>query len=65
MVVPQKLIMGLTLDLARPIIYVVDPNSASDLFALQKACSKVRLPDPCSPIELHRESLSAVIYLYD
>ena len=64
-VVPQNPVAELKLDLSRPIIYVLEQNSASDLLALQKACVKQALPDPYKPLQLHGITLPAVIYLHD
>lgn len=64
-VVPQNPLVALKLDLSRPIIYVLDQNSASDLLALQKACTTVALPDPYQSLLLHGTQLPAVIYLHD
>ena len=64
-VVPQNPLAELKLDLSRPIIYVLDQNSASDLLALQQACRELALPDPYQPINLQSESMPAVIYLHD
>jgi len=63
--VPQNPLSELGLDLSRPIIYVVDQNSASDLLSLQSSCAKAGLPDPYQPIKIHGKSFSAVIYLHD
>ena len=64
-VVPQNPLTELNLDLSRPIIYVLDQNSANDLLALQKACRELALPDPYLPLQVHGTTLSAVIYLHD
>ena len=64
-VVPQNPLTELTLDLSRPIIYVLDQNSASDLLVLQKACFESALPDPYQPITVYGVQLSSVIYLHD
>jgi len=64
-VVPQNPLAELKLDLSRPIIYVLDQNSASDLLALQQACRELALPDPYQSIYLHNETMPAVIYLHD
>jgi len=64
-VVPQNPLAELKLDLSRPIIYVLDQNSGSDLVALQKACINHALPDPYVSLKLHNISLSAVIYLHE
>ena len=64
-VVPQNPLVELKLDLSRPIIYVLDQNSANDLLALQKACRELALPDPYLPLQVHDTRLSAVIYLHD
>ncbi|MEL0628405.1 glycerol-3-phosphate 1-O-acyltransferase PlsB [Psychromonas aquatilis] len=64
-VVPQHPVRELALDLTRPIIYIVDQNSASDLLALQQACLKRGLPDPYLPIQVQGQSLAAVVYLHD
>lgn len=64
-VVPQNPLVELKLDHARPIIYVLDQNSASDLLALQKACADLALPDPYQSLSLHGTTLPAVIYLHD
>ena len=63
-VVPQNPLTELKLDLSRPIIYVLDQNNASDLLALQKACSELALPDPYQMVQLHGTELPAVIYLH-
>ena len=65
LVVPQNPLAELKLDLSRPIIYVLDQNSASDLLALQQACRELALPDPYQLINLQSESMPAVIYLHD
>ena len=64
-VVPQNPLIELKLDLSRPIVYVLDQNSANDLLALQKACREHALPDPYLPLQVHDTTLSAVIYLHD
>jgi len=64
-VVPQHPLLELKLDLSRPIIYVLDQNSASDLLALQKACRELALPDPYQSLQLQEQTLSSVIYLHD
>jgi glycerol-3-phosphate O-acyltransferase len=64
-VVPQNPLIELKLDLSRPIVYVLDQNSANDLLALQKACREHTLPDPYLPLQVHDTTLSAVIYLHD
>lgn len=64
-VVPQNPLSELKLDLSRPIVYVLDQNSASDLLTLQKACRNCALPDPYLPLQLHNTGLSAVIYLHE
>jgi glycerol-3-phosphate O-acyltransferase len=65
-VVPQNPLAELKLDLSRPIIYVLDQNSASDLLALQEACLKLALPDPYQSIKLKgANNVAAVIYLHE
>jgi len=67
-VVPQNPLAELKLDLSRPIIYVLDQNSASDLLALQQACRELALPDPYQALSLNstggQQLLPAVIYLH-
>ncbi|WP_037027151.1 glycerol-3-phosphate 1-O-acyltransferase PlsB [Psychromonas aquimarina] len=63
--VPRQPISELQLDLKRPIIYVVEQNSASDLLGLQAACVQAGLPDPYLPIEVAGQSLSAVIFIHN
>ena len=64
-VVPQNPLAELKLDLSRPIIYVLDQNSVSDLLTLQKACRELALPDPYQSISLQNESMLGIIYLHD
>ncbi|TEW54003.1 glycerol-3-phosphate 1-O-acyltransferase PlsB [Psychromonas sp. RZ22] len=64
-VVPHNPLTELKLDLSRPIIYVLDQNSRSDLLALTKACAELALPDPYQSISIHNTELSAVIYLHN
>ena len=61
--VPTKVIEELELDLSRPIIYIVEKNSASDLLGLQASCLQAGLPDPYQAIEINGQTLSATIYL--
>ncbi|MCK5818039.1 MAG: glycerol-3-phosphate 1-O-acyltransferase PlsB [Psychromonas sp.] len=63
--VPTNIIQELDLDLSRPIIYVVQRNSASDLLGLQSSCLKAGLPDPYKPIEVNGQILNAIIFLED
>jgi len=67
-VVPQNPLAELKLDLSRPIIYVLDQNSASDLIALQQVCRSLALPDPYQAVSFHStgglQTLPAVIYLH-
>ena len=64
-VIPQNPLAELKLDISRPIVYVLDQNSASDLLALQKICSQSGLPDPYQTMQLHGIELPLVIYLHD
>ena len=64
-VIPQNPLAELKLDISRPIIYVLDQNSASDLLALQQMCFQSGLPDPYQTIVLHGVELPLVIYLHD
>lgn len=61
--VPTKVIDELQLDLSRPIIYIVEKNSASDLLGLQASCLQAGLPDPFESIEVNGKTLNATIYL--
>ncbi|WP_019613583.1 glycerol-3-phosphate 1-O-acyltransferase PlsB [Psychromonas ossibalaenae] len=63
--VPLHPISELQLDLHRPIIYVVEQNSASDLLGLQTACLQAGLPDPFLPIEAAGQSLNAIIFIHN
>ena len=63
--VPLQAITELQLDLNRPIIYVVEQNSASDLLGLQTSCLKAGLPDPYRTIQVAGQNLSAVIFIDD
>lgn len=65
MVVPQNPLSELKLDPSKPIIYVLDQNSASDLLALKKACSECALANPYKPLKIHGKEIPAVIYLHD
>ncbi|WP_181817776.1 glycerol-3-phosphate 1-O-acyltransferase PlsB [Psychromonas sp. B3M02] len=64
-VVPNNPLSTLGIDASRPIIYVLEQNSSSDLLALQKACQQTALPDPFQIITIADQVLSAVIYLHD
>ena len=61
--VPTKVIDELQLDLSRPIIYIVEKNSASDLLGLQASCLQAGLPDPFQAIDVNGQTISATIYL--
>jgi len=63
--VPLQAIQELQLDLQRPIIYVVEQNSASDLLGLQASCLQAGLPDPYLPIHVAGQKLSATIFIDD
>ncbi len=63
--VPLQAITELQLDLNRPIIYVVEQNSASDLLGLQSSCLKAGLPDPYLAIKVNGQSISAAIFIDD
>jgi glycerol-3-phosphate O-acyltransferase len=62
--VPLQPIVELQLDLNRPIIYVIEQNSASDLLGLQASCVEAGLPDPYLPIEVDGQEISATIYIH-
>ena len=62
--VPLQPIVELQLDLTRPIIYVIEQNSASDLLGLQASCMEAGLPDPYLPIEVDGQQISATIYIH-
>ena len=63
--VPTNVIEELHLDLSRPIIYVVQRNSASDLLGLQSSCLKAGLPDPYEPIDVNGQRINTIIFLQD
>ncbi|PKH01157.1 glycerol-3-phosphate 1-O-acyltransferase [Psychromonas sp. MB-3u-54] len=63
--VPVDPVAELQLDLSRPIIYLIAQNCASDLLGLQSCCLQAGLPDPCSPIKVDQENLSATIFIED
>lgn len=63
--VPVQPMAELQLDLNRPIIYVVEQNSASDLLGLQYSCLQAGLPDPYALIQVNGQSLSSTIFIDD
>jgi len=63
--VPIEAVKELKVDLARPIIYVVEQNNASDLLGLRTSCKKAGLPDPYQPITINGEQISALIYIHN
>ena len=63
--VPRQAVQELQLDVQRPIIYVVEQNSASDLLGLQASCLQAGLPDPYQPIDVAGQKLSATIFIDD
>lgn len=62
---PVQPMAELQLDLNRPIIYVVEQNSASDLLRLQLSCLQAGLPDPYALIQVNGQSLSSTIFIED
>ncbi|MDX2346280.1 MAG: 1-acyl-sn-glycerol-3-phosphate acyltransferase, partial [Legionella sp.] len=62
--VPLQPVAELQIDLNRPIIYVIEQNSASDLLGLQASCIKAGLPDPYLPIQVDGQEVSATIYIH-
>ncbi|PKF61505.1 glycerol-3-phosphate 1-O-acyltransferase [Psychromonas sp. psych-6C06] len=63
--VPTQAIQELSIDLDRPVIYVVEQNNASDLLGLQASCKKAGLPDPYQPITVNGVQISALVYLHN
>ncbi len=63
--VPLQPIAELQLDLSRPIIYVLEHNSASDLLGLRSSCIAAGLPDPYQAIEIDGQKINATIYLQE
>lgn len=63
--VPRQVVQELQLDLQRPIVYVVQQNSASDLLGLQASCLQAGLPDPYQSIQVAGQTLSATIFIDD
>lgn len=63
--VPVQPMAELQLDLNRPIIYVVEQNSGSDLLGLQSSCLQAGLPDPYALIQVNGQSLSGTIFIED
>jgi glycerol-3-phosphate O-acyltransferase len=63
--VPVQPRAELQLDLDRPIIYLVEQNSATDLLGLQSSCLKAGLPDPYRTLKVNGQSLSATIFIDD
>ena len=61
--VPTNVVDELQLDLTRPIIYIIEKNSVSDLLGLRASCLKAGLPDPYLPLTINGETLSATVYL--
>lgn len=47
----------------QPTMYVVRHQSASDLLALQRACSKMGLPDPLSQVEINGQQFNRTFCL--
>lgn len=63
--VPLQAVNELKIDCERPIIYVVEQNNASDLLGLQASCKQAGLPDPYLPINVHGQSVSALIFIHN
>ncbi|HIP76633.1 MAG TPA: glycerol-3-phosphate 1-O-acyltransferase [Psychromonas hadalis] len=61
--VPLNVVDELQLDLTRPIIYIVEKNSVSDLLGLRTSCLDAGLPDPYRPLTINGETLSATVFL--
>lgn len=54
----------LSLDLSRPVIYIIEQNSASDLLARQSSYRLLGLPELYQPLNTDGNKLSAILYLY-
>lgn len=61
--VPADPIGELDIDLERPVVYVLNHESHSDLLALHEACLNAGLPSPLEPLQVEGETVSRVVFL--
>lgn len=61
--VPDNPVEALTLDLSRPIVYVLKTKSMTDLVALQRACADLELPDPLQAITINGVTIPSYVCL--
>ena len=61
--VPDNPVEALTLDLSRPIVYVLKTKSMTDLVALQRACADLGLPDPLQAITVNDVTIPSYVCL--
>jgi len=62
-IIPDNLADSAGISTEQPIFYVVRHQSASDLLALQKACKKLKLPDPLAKVEINGNRVSRTFCL--
>ena len=61
--VPDNPVEALTLDLSRPIVYILKTKSMTDLVALQRACTDLGLPDPLQAITINDVTIPSYVCL--
>lgn len=61
---PIEITDELGLDPNRPILYLTETHSFSDKVALQKACHRLGLPDPCSKLTIGDQAYNRTWSLY-
>ena len=62
-IVAEKLITKSASSAEKPIFYVVRNQSVSDILSLQKACKKLNLPDPLSPVIYKKYTIDRTLCL--
>lgn len=64
-VIPQSPVEELSIDLSRPILYVLPYNSKSDLLTIRKQCLNHHFPDPLKDQIIDGHTLPSYVFIND